>query len=167
MLAFCVYVRIVLWKEINCYQLYQTGIIHTSCKNSCSSWLGTTDVNLHLFIRCHLLFVLFSFPNNNHYFLFYLNQKCESFDSYGLTAPKQCFIVEKENIVSWSVWEWKGQSVVDSEVIKGFMHLRSVHVLNGWQGISVWFDPLFLNKNSLISRTFLNEAFLKLFSLLP
>lgn len=31
-------------------------------------------------------------------------------------------------------------SALDTEIIKGFMYLRSVHVLNGWQGISVWFD---------------------------
>lgn len=37
-------------------------------------------------------------------------------------------------------------SALDTEIIKGFMYLRSVHVLNGWQGVSVWFDSLFLNK---------------------
>lgn len=54
-------------------------------------------------------------------------------------------------------------SALDTEIIKGFMYLRSVHVLNGWQGISVWFDSLFLNKkNDLISRIFLNEAFIEI-----
>lgn len=92
-LVFGVLIHIVLSKEINCYQ----PMIHISCKNYYNSWLITTAVHLYLVIRCDHLFVLFSFPNNNHNFLFYLNQSCESFDSLDrLTAPKECFIVEKE-----------------------------------------------------------------------